>query len=304
MKKENVNEIIKRLYTVQDIIRWVFSCLSSSNVFYGHGIENAWEESLQLVLSNINLPYEYTQDMRNAKITKNECSNILNGIEKRIRKRIPMPYITSKSLFYGYEFYVNQKVLIPRSYLVEVINSRFRKYLRNKPSYILDLGTGSGCLAIICSYKFPKAVVEASDVSSEVLNVAKYNVVKHRKNNIKLIKSDLFENLSFKRYNVIITNPPYVKRSEFKYLPYEYHYEPPLGLLADENGLEFINKIIINAYKYLTENGILVCEVGSNKEKLEEFFPELPFKWFKFKDNCCNAFILTRRELMIPDMFF
>lgn len=304
MKNNNYEEIIKRLSTVQDILRWVFSKLSSSNVFFGHGIDNAWEESLQLVLSIIKLPFEFSRDMKTTKITKNECYQILKGIDKRIKQRVPMPYIIGKSLFYGYEFYVNQNVLIPRSSIAEAIVNKLKKYIKKKPNYILDLCTGSGCLAIICSYLFPNSIIEASDISKEALEIAKLNIIKHKKTNIKLINSNLFNNLSLKRYNIIITNPPYVDRLEFKNLPYEYYYEPPLGLLANENGLEFINKIISYSYRYLTDDGILICEIGNNKKKILEYFPDLPFKWIEFKNPYCNVFVLTKKQLMIPDMFF
>ncbi len=267
--------------------------LKKNYIFYGHGTNNPFMESKYIIYTILQL--DINKKYEKIKINKKQENKIKKTIKKRIKNKIPVPYITKIAYFYNKKFFINRNVIIPRSPLGEIIKKNF-KYLKNfKPKNILDLCTGSGCLAILCSYFFYKAKIEASDISISALKIAKKNIILHKKK-IKLIKSNLFNNIK-KKYDLIITNPPYIDIKDFKYLPKEYYYEPKISLISKKKGMFFIEKIIKNAKKYLKNNGLLLCEIGNNKKKIKKLFPKLKIKWINLKYGIKGIFIIKKNNL-------
>lgn len=300
------DEIIHDLHTINDMIRWVVSYFRSSKIFYGHGNDNPLDEAIQLIFTTLNLPPDIPNNLLNSRLTYKEKINIIKNSMLRVNQRIPVSYITNISWFCGHEFYVNRNVLIPRSPISELINNNFNGLIGSiEPTSILDMCTGSGCIAISCAYIFSKSKIDAVDISRKVLEVAKINIVKHGLcENIKTIQSDLFNQITGKKYDLIISNPPYVKELIIKNLPEEYLHEPELGLLGGIDGLKFIYRILANAANFLNNNGILICEVGDRMQKLIKIFVKVPFTWLEFENVDFGVFKLTYQELMEYHNYF
>lgn len=290
---------ISELLTVRDFVRFGASTFSRANLYYGHGTDNAWDEALALVLHVLALPHDFADKIADARLTNPEIQKILALFKKRIETRFPTPYLTHKAYFAGLEFYVDERVLIPRSPLAELIEQRFSPWLDEiEITDILDIGTGSGCIAIACAKVFESAVTDAIDSSKEALKVAKKNCVTHDvTKQIHLILGDLFPTKPQKQYNLIISNPPYVDEAEFKALPPEYHREPAEALLAKESGTAVITQILKKAAEFLKPKGILVIEVGNAAEALIRRYPKIPFTWLQFERGGEGVFLLTREQL-------
>ncbi|QJC38086.1 50S ribosomal protein L3 N(5)-glutamine methyltransferase [Enterobacteriaceae endosymbiont of Donacia marginata] len=286
-------KIISELLSIQDIIRWIVSCFSISNLWYGHGSDNVWDEAINLVLPLLGLPPYLWKEIYKSRLLVKERELIYKLVYKRIKKKIPVVYLTKKAWFCGHELYIDNRVLIPRSPIAELINNRFKSVIfsNKQPKFILDLCTGSGCIAIACSYLFPNAHIDAVDISLEAINVAEYNIQLHGlENRITPICSNLFNKLTKSTYDLIITNPPYVDKKEKKYLPKEYLYEPKIGLFAKNNGMEIIDKIISQAPLYLKRDGILICEVGNKMLNVIEKYPNICFQWLDIKNGGIGIF--------------
>ncbi|BAH82967.1 50S ribosomal protein L3 N(5)-glutamine methyltransferase [Candidatus Ishikawella capsulata] len=299
MKNPLLSEIQKDLHTIQDMLRWTVSYFSSNNIYYGHGTDNPWDEALQLILPTIYLPIDIPIEIRKANLTVSERQQIVKLAVRRVIERIPVAYITNKSWFCGYEFYVDERVLIPRSPIAELIENRFLGLISYNPQNILDMCTGSGCIAISCANFFPEATIDAVDISQDALNVARQNVIAHSLlHRIKLIRSNLFQELPLtNKYDLVIANPPYVDVEELKHLPKEYSYEPAIGFIAGSQGLEVVIQIINSVSAYLSENGILVCEVGNNMMNLIKRYPQLPFNWLALNNGGEGIFMLNRKQI-------
>ncbi|MDQ1237523.1 MAG: 50S ribosomal protein L3 N(5)-glutamine methyltransferase [Wigglesworthia glossinidia] len=297
--QKKLNFIKKNLFSIKYILEWTVKTFYKSDIFYGHGTNNARDEALQIILPSLLLPINSSKKILNYQLSYKEKNMIINKIKKRIRNRIPAPYLTHKSWLSGVEFYIDKRVIIPRSPIGELIVDNIRGLINFYPKNILDLCTGSGCLAIISAKQYPKADIDASDYSIEALHVAKINIKKHNlENRIKLIKSNLFNNLSSKKkYDLIITNPPYVKRKSIYQLPKEFLYEPKIGLIGGEDGLKYIRKILNSAYHFLSENGFLICEVGHNMENLIRQYRNTDFFWPDCIDDAIGVFVLTKKSL-------
>lgn len=297
--EKKLNIFKKNLFSIQDILNWTVKKFNKNNIFYGHGTNNSWDEALQLILPSILLSIYSSKRVLNYQLNNIEKKNILYKIQKRVQKRIPVPYLTHKSWLCETEFYIDARAVIPRSPIAELICDNFRDLIKIYPKNILDLCTGSGCLAIISAKKYPKANVDASDYSIPALNVAEINIKKHNlENKIKLITSNLFENIvPKKKYDVIITNPPYVNKKLMSNLPKEFSYEPKIGLFGGMDGLQYIRKILHSAVHFLSENGILVCEVGYNMMTLMKEYKNIPFLWIDCIDDAVGVFVLTKEEL-------
>ena len=305
MDKIIVNEAMQELYTIHDILRWAVSCFSAAEIWYGHGTNNPLDEAIKLILPSLWLPLKIPEYMYSVRLTTSEKFRILNRIARRIDERIPVAYLTNKSWFCNHELYVDQRVLIPRSPIAELIKNRFIGIIKNTPNYILDMCTGSGCIAIACAYAYPNAEVDAADISTDALIVAEQNIEAHGLiHNITPICTDLFRNLPKLKYDLIISNPPYVNIEDMHNLPNEYHHEPALGLLAGKNGLEIICRIIACASNYLSEDGILICEVGSNMDNIIKQYPDVPFTWLIFNDGGDGVFMLTRQQIIKSQHYF
>ncbi|QDX29367.1 50S ribosomal protein L3 N(5)-glutamine methyltransferase [Dickeya poaceiphila] len=299
MDKIFVDEAVNDLHTIQDMLRWAVSRFNAADVYYGHGTDNPWDEALQLVLPTLFLPIDIPEDMYLARLTSSERHRIVERVIRRVNERIPVAYLTNKAWFCGLEFYVDERVLVPRSPVGELINNRFASLLANAPRHILDLCTGSGCIAIACAQAFPEAEVDAVDISAEALAVTEQNIQQHgMEYNVTPIRSDLFRDLPAIQYDLIVTNPPYVDAEDMADLPQEYRFEPELGLAAGSDGLKLVRRILACAPDYLTEEGVLICEVGNSMVHLMEQYPDIPFTWLEFDNGGDGVFMLTRAQLL------
>ncbi|AMF93812.1 50S ribosomal protein L3 N(5)-glutamine methyltransferase [Vibrio fluvialis] len=299
MDKIFVDEAVSELHTLQDMIRWTVSRFNAANLFYGHGTDNAWDEAVQLILPTLYLPIDVPPHVLNSRLTSSERLRVVERVIKRIKDRTPVAYLTNKAWFCGLEFFVDERVLVPRSPIGELIQAQFEPWLVNEPTRIMDLCTGSGCIAIACAHAFPDAEVDAIDISADALQVAEQNIQDHGlEQQVFPIRSDLFRDLPKEQYDIIVTNPPYVDQEDMNSLPDEFKHEPELGLAAGTDGLKLVRRILANAPHYLTEKGILVCEVGNSMIHLMDQYPHIPFTWLEFENGGHGVFLLTREQLV------
>lgn len=294
------------LKTIRDFLRLATSKFNEAQLYYGHGTDNAWDEAVTLILHRLYLPHDINPAILDASLTQEERQHLLQLIRDRIEKRIPAAYLTHEAWFAKMSFYVDERVLIPRSPLAELIQNEFQPWiLKSEVNHILDLCTGSGCIAIACAKQFPNAEVDASDISEEALAVAKINILRHNlADQVQVYQSDLFKNIPQKKYDIIISNPPYVSLEEMEALPPEYHHEPALGLTAGQEGLDLAKRILREAHNYLSPHGILVVEVGNSELALMEAFPEVPFTWLEFECGGDGVFLLTAEQLKAHEALF
>lgn len=287
------------LETIRDFTRWGASRFNEEGLFFGHGTDNALDEAAALVLFVLHLSDGIPEGYLGARLTADEKEQVLALFRRRIDERLPLAYLTNRARFAGLEFYVDEQVLVPRSPIAELIESGFEPWLQPEGvGRVLDLCTGSGCIAIGCAYAFPDASVDAVDLSSGALEVARVNVVRHQlEERVEPIGSDLFDELKGRRYDLIVSNPPYVSRDEYHQLPDEYHREPAIGLEAGGDGLDLVARILQEAPEHLERGGILVVEVGSSAEALMAHYPEVPFLWLDFERGGDGVFLLTAEQL-------
>ncbi|AIU89148.1 50S ribosomal protein L3 N(5)-glutamine methyltransferase [Pectobacterium odoriferum] len=299
MDKIFVDEAVSELHTIQDMLRWAVSRFNAANVYYGHGTDNPWDEAIQLVLPSLYLPLDIPEDMYTSRLINSERQRIVERVIRRVNERIPVAYLTNKAWFCGLEFYVDERVLVPRSPIGELINNYFDEQLPKTPSHILDLCTGSGCIAIACAQAFPEAEVDAVDISSDALAVTEQNIQQHGlEYRVTPIRSDLFRDLPAIRYDLIVTNPPYVDEEDMFDLPQEFRFEPELGLAAGNDGLDLVRRILACAPDYLSDDGVLICEVGNSMVHLIEQYPDIPFSWLEFDNGGDGVFMLTQSQLV------
>ena len=290
---------MENLRTVQDFIRWTSSQLSLSDVFLGHGTDNPIDEAKQLILVTLGLSLYIPTEFYSANLTNDEKQELFAIIQKRISDRVPTPYLTNQAWFCGHSFYIDERVLIPRSPIGELIDNHFQSLLSQPPQQILDLCTGSGCIGIACAYAFPEAQIDITDISLEALDVAQQNIDLHEMNfQVTPMQSDLFNDIPEKQYDLIVTNPPYVDNEDMGDLPDEFSYEPKLALEAGFDGLDIVKRILRDAIDYLSPQGVLVCEVGNSWVSLQEQYPQVPFNWLEFERGGLGVFSITREELI------
>jgi len=287
------------LQTIRDFIRFAVSRFNEAGLYFGHGTDNAWDEAVALVLHTLHLPHYIDPRVLDARLIQEEKNQLFQLITQRVTKRLPVPYLTHEAWFAGLSFYVDERVLVPRSPIAELIEHHFQPWIdANKVERILDLCTGSGCIAIACAQAFPNAQVDASDISPDALAVAKINVLRHSvEDQVTLHESNLFAKLPKQKYDIIVSNPPYVSAQEMDELEPEYLHEPSLGLAAGEHGLDFALGILSKAADYLTPHGILVIEVGNSEIALMEKFPRVPFIWPEFERSDGGVFLLTAEQV-------
>lgn len=301
MTKAETKAAIAEFVTVRDLLRWALTQFNKTLLFYGHGTDNAWDEAVYLISSGLNLPPDMNANLLDAKLLEDERRHLIELIEKRATQRIPVAYLTKQAWFAGLPFYVDERVIIPRSPIAEIIEKGYSPWVNiAQVERALDLCTGSGCIAITSAVNFPNVQIDAIDISSEALEVAKINLERHQvAEQIRLIQSDLFERIPNQMYDLIVSNPPYVAEEEYLKLPNEFHYEPQLALEAKKKGLDIILRILQEAGKYLTPEGILIVEVGNSAQTLMEKFPEVPFVWLEFERGHSEVFLLTAEQLEI-----
>ncbi len=292
-------EITQTLETVRDYIRWAASQFSEAGLFHGHGTATALDDAAALILHCLQLPYDLSDSYLSAKLTIAERQKLIALIEQRIKVRIPSAYLMKEAIFAGLPFYVDERVLVPRSPIAELIREQFSPWVDpEQVTRVLDLCTGSACIAIACAYAFPEAQIDALDLSADALAVARINVAKHEvEEQLSLYQSDLFIDLPAEKYDVIVSNPPYVAIAEWQQLPAEFHAEPKMGFTAGETGLDLVIRILVDAVDYLSAQGILIVEVGSSAETLQTLFPEIPFYWLDFEQGGDGVFLLTAEQV-------
>ena len=291
----------QELVTLRDLIRFAVSVFNSEKLFFGHGSVDAFDEAAYLVLHTLELPPDKLDPFLDARLTSVEREAVLNVIERRVKERIPAAYLTNEAWLGEHKFYVDQRVIVPRSFIAELLREDLAPWVANPESIesALDLCTGSGCLAILAALTFPHAVVDAVDVSADALDVACRNIGDYAlTDRIEPIRSDMFEALDGRRYDLILSNPPYVTAKSMSALPQEYLREPELALASGVDGLDHVRVILREAPNHLNDGGLLVVEVGFNREGVEAAFPDLPLTWAETSAGDGVVFLLTREELL------
>jgi ribosomal protein L3 glutamine methyltransferase len=293
-------EIEQTLLTVRDWLRYAVSRFNEAGLVYGHGTASALDEAAFLILHTLHLPIDQLDPWLDARLTPAERQAVGGIIAKRINTRKPAPYLTNEAWVQGNAFYVDERVIVPRSYIGELLGSRLSALVANPESVdrVLDLCTGSGCLAILAALAFPNATVDASDISVDALAVADRNVAAYRlRERITLIHSNLFGQLARRRYNLILCNPPYVSTAAVAAFPPEYAAEPRIAHAGGEDGLDLVWRILAEAGNHLTEDGRLVVEIGTGRDILEAGFPHLPFLWLDSAESEGEVFALSAKDL-------
>jgi ribosomal protein L3 glutamine methyltransferase len=292
------------LESIRDWLRYAVSRFQAANLSYGHGTDNAYDEAVFLVLATLHLPLDQLDPFLDARLTGTERATMHHAIERRVVDHVPVPYLTHQAWLGNFKFYVDERVVIPRSFIAELLQERLSPWVADpdRISTALDLCTGSGCLAILMADAFPNADIDAVDISADALAVAQHNVAEYGlQERINLVRSDLFRNVNSedKTYDLIISNPPYVTQAAMAALPTEYRHEPEIGLAAGEDGLEAIRQIISGSRAYLNVGGRLIVEAGHNRELVEAAFPQLPFTWLVTPSSEDKVFLLRRDDLPV-----
>jgi len=308
LKQTNHNIIEKdndfnELRTARDCMRWASSQFYQYDLVFAHGVDNAFDEAIYLILGALALPPDTPESWWDCRLTQTEKNRILSLLIQRIEKRKPTAYLLKEGWFAGLRFFIDERVLVPRSPIAELIETQFSPWIEaKKVGYILDLCTGSGCIGIASAYAFPDAEVDLLDVSNSALDVAKINIEQHGlKKRVHPILSDLFSALKTQCYDIIVSNPPYVDASDMNVLSKEHQHEPALGLQAGEDGLDLVRVILKEAGQYLSPQGILIVEVGNSEKAVAQTWSKVPFFWLEFERGGQGVFLLTKQDL---DVYF
>lgn len=291
-----------QLYTIRDLLRFAVSQFNKASLYFGHGSANAYDEAAYLILKTLYLPLDQLEPFLDARVTDSERKQVLEMVERRVTDRIPAAYLTHEAWLGDFSFYVDERVIIPRSFIAELLQTQLSPWITEPDTIIsaLDLCTGSGCLAILMAHAFENAHIDAADISAQALAVAHKNRQDYGlEQRIDLIESDLFSALHGKRYALIISNPPYVNAESMTELPHEYRHEPENALASGPDGLDATRQILQQAARYLTDDGILVVEIGHNRAELEQTYPKVPFTWLETSAGDESVFLLQREQL--PD---
>lgn len=295
---EQLDDAVQELTTVMDMARWSFTQFNRAMVYLGHGTDNGWDEALSLLAHVLHLPQPLHEDFLQARLTREERQAVIALLQRRIDERVPLAYLTNEAWFCGMPFYVDERVLIPRSPFSELIENRFENYIEDTPHHILDMCTGSACIAIAAAAAFPDAQVDAVDISADALEVADINIQEHAlEERVFPIQSDLFTQLKGQKYDLIICNPPYVDAEDMDDLPDEFHHEPRLGLEAGEDGLDLIPAILQGAHEHLTPSGWLFVEVGNSQVHMLARFPDLPIHWVNLEKGGHGILAINAQQL-------
>lgn len=301
MMSHHFSGAMQNLHSVRDYLRFAVSRFNEAQLFFGHGSSDAYDEAVYLILHTLHLPLDRLDPFLDAHLTDSERTEVLNIIQRRVEDRIPAAYLTHQAFLGEFDFYVDERVIVPRSFIAELLRERMTPWIDDAEmvSSVLDMCTGSGCLAILAAHAFPNALIDAIDLSPDALEVARRNVADYQlEEQIELIQSDLFNALQGRQYDLIISNPPYVDAPSVAALPQEYLHEPKLALGSGEDGLDATRKILEHAAAHLTDNGILIVEIGHNRDVLEAAYPDLPFTWLDVTAGDEFVFMLHRNDLL------
>lgn len=290
----------QELRTLRDLLRFAVSRFQAAGLFFGHGNASAWDEAVYLALHTLHLPLDRLEPFLDATLTSPERQQLLDILQQRVEKRLPAAYLTHEAWLGDFKFYVDERVIVPRSFIAELLEEQLDPWVREPDDIktVLDLCTGSGCLAILAALSFPAAQVDGVDISADALAVASRNVHDYQLDDcVNLIQSDAFTALAGRQYDLIISNPPYVDGPSVRALPAEYLCEPELALGSGEDGLDFTRLILKEAKQHLKPGGLLVVEIGHNREVLEAAYPNLPFTWLDTRAGNQYVFMLREEEL-------
>lgn len=295
-------QILTELSSIRDWLRYAVSQFEDSDVFFGHGTSNAYDEAVWLIFGFLHLPHDTIENFLDAHLTSKEKKDLSFLIEKRINDKIPTAYLLNEAWLRDYKFYVDERVIVPRSLIAESLSENLYPWI-DDPEKIysaLDLCTGSGCLGIMMAHSFQNAMIDLVDLSEKALQVAEINVNHYGLHDrIELIQSDLFNGLEGKKYDLIISNPPYVNQTSVDSFPMEFLKEPSMALGSGEDGLDHTIRIIHEAKQYLNDDGMLIVEIGHNKEILLKKFPKLQFQWLDV--SLGNDFVFMLEKSQLPD---
>jgi ribosomal protein L3 glutamine methyltransferase len=299
----NIEQTANELESILDLVRWSVSRFNEAGLYYGHGSDNAWDEAVSLILQLLhlpqNLPLQTGDQLFHSRLTLVEKVSLIAMILRRVNERIPVAYLTNQAWFCELPFYVDERVLIPRSPFAELIQNHFDNWLTHEPLSILDLCTGGGCIAIALAYAFENAQIDAVDISTDALDVAEMNINEHDlADRVYPIQSDLMTALQGQQYDLIVCNPPYVDAEDMGDLPEEYHHEPELALAAGEDGLDLVDNILRQAQEHLTDGGWLFVEVGNSEVHMPIKYPELPITWVEFENGGSGVFAINKTDLV------
>jgi len=286
--------------TPRDLLRFAVSRFAAAKLFFGHGSAEAYDEAAYLVLHTLHLPLDRLEPFLDARLLPEEVERVLAVIERRVTERVPAAYLTNEAWLGEYRFYVDERTIVPRSFIAELIPDHFSPWVANpeRVANVLELCTGSGCLAIMLADAFPDAVVDAVDISPDALAVAQRNVRDYQlEGRVNLIESDLYTHVPFKKYDLIVTNPPYVNSGSMARLPQEYLREPQIALDGGPDGMDLVRKIVAGAGERLTPNGVLVVEIGNERDFAEAAFGELGLTWVSTSAGDDAVFLLTADQL-------
>lgn len=291
----------KNLLTLRDYLRFAVSRFNQAKLYFGHGSNDAYDEAAYLILHALHLPLDKLEPFLDARLTDIERAAVLSIIQQRVEKRIPAAYLTHQAFLGDFNFYIDERVIVPRSFIAELLINQLSPWVAapGMIGSVLDLCTGSGCLALLAAHAFPNSNVDAVDLSQDALAVAERNVADYQmQDRVHLIESDLFAKLGNKKYDLIISNPPYVDAGSIATLPQEYRHEPKLALSSGHDGLDATRIILKEAAKHLTDNGVLIVEIGHNRDVLEAAYPDLPFTWLDVSAGDEFVFMLHRNDLI------
>ena len=295
-----ITQAQSQLRTIRDLLRFAVSQFNQANLHFGHGCANAYDEAAYLILKTLHLPLDQLEPFLDARLLDDECKQVLTMIDRRVTQRTPAAYLTHEAWLGDYSFYVDERVIIPRSFIAELLQTQLSPWITDPDAIFsaLDLCTGSGCLAILMAHVFQNAHIDAIDISTQALEVAHKNVQDYGlEDRIQLIESNLFSALSEKQYDLIISNPPYVNAASMAELPQEYQHEPHNALASGLDGLDATRLILRDAAQYLTDDGLLLVEIGHNRAVLEQAYPQLPFTWLETSAGDEFVFLLRRDQL-------
>ena len=293
--------ITEELHTIRDWLRYTVSRFEKSEIFFGHGTDNAYDEAVWLIMRALHLPLDTLDNFLDAKLTSDERKHLAHLIERRVTGRVPTAYLLREAWLKGYQFYVDERVIVPRSFIAELLEEGLSPWVEY-PEIVqsaADICTGSGCLGVLLADAFPNAMIDVVDISQDAIDVCNINIKKYQlEDRVSAIQSDMFEALKGKTYDLIISNPPYVDAPSMATLPHEYRNEPQLALGSGDAGLDHTHTLLKEAANYLNDDGILVVEIGHNRHALLQAYPYLPFTWLEVASGDEFVFLISKKDLI------